>query len=157
MRITSVEESGYELQLYSNGVGIVGLKCPAGFTWDRGACILQVARDLRNFLLRGVQVTLCNGRFDFHNSDDPEALRAHLTAWGTKGKSVEDVEDEIIKWLKDQPKKSTVTLDTWECNGYRIIRMPFVPSGTFRIYSTSGFDADRETLTEALNYARRNS
>jgi len=109
MKITQVEESGFTLETSGTKVVFVH-KFPSGFMWDSGSPILQVARDLRNFLLKGIQVTtLCDGRFEFHNSEDPEALRAHLTAWGTKGKTVEEVEDEIIRWLPTQPKKSKVT------------------------------------------------
>lgn len=150
MRIKEVEESGYKLIVEGTRVTFKDKGC-LGFQFDRGACILQVARDLRNFLLRGVQVTLCNGRFDFHNSDDPEALRAHLTAWGTKGKTVEEVEDEIIKWLKDQPKKSTVTLDTWECNGYRIIKVHFdLSTHNYYVYKGGRLQLCTPNLQEAL-------
>lgn len=158
MKIQQVEESGYTLCCDARGETFFYGPVPKGFTFDRTTNILQVARDLRNFLLRGVQVTLCNGRFEFSNSDDPEALRAHLTAWGTKGKTVEEVEDEIIRWLPTQPKKSKVTLDTWECNGKCIILMPQELRGTpYYLYERGTLVFCSKTLQGALDYARRNS
>lgn len=155
MRIEKVTESGYTLEMYGDRVAFVN-KVPEGFL-VLSDNILQVARDLRHFLLKGIQVTLCNGRFDFHNSDDPEALRAHLPAWGTKGKTVEEVEDEIIRWLLTQPKKSQVTVDTWECNRTKIIHLPWDTMYPYRTYRDGININGCVTLQGALDYARRNS
>lgn len=156
MKIQQVEESGSTLVMFGDQVCFVGGP-PQGFQFDHKAPILQVARDLRIFLLRGIQVTLCNGRFEFHNSDDPETLRAHLTAWGTKGKTVEEVEDEIIRWLPTQPKKSKVTVDMWECGKCLIARLPWDTETPYRLYTSGAWYWNYTTLTEALDYARRNS
>ena len=155
MKIVQVNESGHDLIDLGGRVSFAR-QVPQGFTFDRSTNILQVARELRRFLLQGIQVTLCNGRFDFHGAQDPEALRTHLTAWGTKGKTVEEVEDEIIRWLPTQPKKSQVTFDMWECNGYKIIRNT-IYKGHYMLYKNGSYAAVRLTLTEALDYARGNS
>lgn len=156
MRIETVTESGFTLVMVEDSVAFNG-PVPQGFLFARSTPILQVARDLRIFLLRGVQVTLCNGRFDFHNAEDPESLRAHLTAWGTKGKTVEEVEDEIIRWVKDRPKKSQATVDTWEYGKFCIVRLPWDTSYPYNIFQQGVRLTRRFTLTEALDYARRNS